>query len=102
MESTSARDSGVFSVHERLVPDGEPAGGAPCEARLGTEPETFVLAAAWALALLQIGVGMVRGGAFGPDHGIALAFAIACPLVARGRLADLGKRAAARFQRGVR
>ena len=102
MESARVRDSGVFDPHEAVTPKAEPWDGATGEARLATEPETFVLAAAWALALLQIGVGVVRGGAFGPDHAIALAFAIACPLVVRGRLADLGKRARARLQRAVR
>jgi hypothetical protein len=78
-------DSGTFGRHP-------PTEGS------AFEPETIVVALAWILSLVQIALGVMRGGAFGPDRAIAVAFAVGCPLLARHRLVDLARRAVARLR----
>jgi hypothetical protein len=68
---------------ERFHPEDSGIWGART-ARL--EPETVVLAVAWVLAIVQICIGVARGGPFGPDRAIAVAFAVLCPLLARSGL----------------
>jgi hypothetical protein len=76
-----------------IWPPSEPAGAARAE------PETIVLAIAWVLAVAQIVIAVVRGGAFGTDRAIAVAFAVGCPLLARATLLDWARRAASRLRR---
>ncbi len=56
------------------------------------EPETIVLVVAWALAVVQIVIGIVRGDAFGADRAIAIAFAVGCPLLCRASVLELVRR----------
>jgi hypothetical protein len=56
-------DSGTFGRHQ-------PTEGS------AFEPETIVVGLAWILSLAQIALGVMRGGAFGPDRAIAVAFAV--------------------------
>jgi hypothetical protein len=50
-----------------------------------------MLAAVWALSVAEVAFAVTRGDAFGPDRGLALAFAVGCPLLARRRLFELVK-----------
>jgi hypothetical protein len=55
------------------------------------DPEAITLAVVWGLSVAEVGFAVARGHAFGPDRGLALAFAIGCPLVAGSRLVELAK-----------
>jgi len=88
VDTLPLRDSGVF--------DGHPPSG-----RSSFEPETIIVALAWLLALGQIALGVARGGEFGPDRAIAVAFVVACPLLAFTRLIELGRRVAARLRPSI-
>ena len=70
------QDSGVFDFGERTKP------------RL-VEPEAIVVGIAWALAVAQVVIGLVRRQPFGADRAVAIAFALGCPFLLRGRLLQL-------------
>jgi hypothetical protein len=57
---------------------GHPAGGDLAE--------ILVVGGAWLLALVQVGIALARGGAWTPDSTLAIAFALACPLLLRALL----------------
>ena len=79
METPRVGDSGVFEH-----PEQRPSTWA--------QPETIIVAVAWILAIVQIGIGIARFGAFGADRGVAIAFAIGCPWLLRDQLQVLARR----------
>jgi hypothetical protein len=86
MERIRVGDSGIFEQ-----------GGQARPARV--QPETVILLIAWLLSVTQIAVGLLRGDGFGADRALAIAFAIGCPVLARGALIG-GVRRYARMFRG--
>jgi hypothetical protein len=86
MDRVRATDSGIFGRESQ-------------EGSSRFEPETVILVIAWLLAMMQIAVGVSRGEGFGTDRAAAIAFAIACPLLAR-RAVMQGAKRLARLLRG--
>lgn len=62
----------------------DPDGASSVAAWRGHLPEIALVSAVWVLALVQVGIVIVRGGAWTPDSTLAIAFALACPLALRG------------------
>jgi peptidoglycan/LPS O-acetylase OafA/YrhL len=52
--------------------------------------ELLVVGGVGLLALIQVGVAVASGGAWTPDATLAIAFALACPMLLRGLLAEQG------------
>ena len=48
--------------------------------------EILLVGAVWLLAVIQVGIGFARGGAWTPDSTLAIAFVLACPIVLRALL----------------
>jgi hypothetical protein len=72
-------DSGVFDLPDPPRPT-------------WVEPETIIVAVAWVLAVVQIGCGVARFGAFGADRCLAIAFVIGCPWLLREQLLAFARR----------
>jgi hypothetical protein len=48
--------------------------------------EIVLVGGVWLLAVIQVGIALARGGAWTPDSTLAIAFALACPIVLRALL----------------
>lgn len=79
----NSRDSGFFP---------------PIEPEQKLQPEAVLVGGAWVLAVVQTAVAIGRGGAFGSDGGVALAFALVVPLVARHQVTAIARRASRAFR----